>query len=79
MRLVKFQCTDNEITALAALEDDYDQTRAIEQALSWGESVGLKLEGDIYVAQDVSMPNELVLPVGCFFFGYCKPSRKQEY
>jgi hypothetical protein len=78
MRLVKFQCTDNEVTAVAALEDGYEQLRAIEQALSWGESVGLKLEGDIYIAQDVAMPAEFVLPVECFFFGYCKAGRKQE-
>jgi hypothetical protein len=78
MRLVKFQCTNNEVTAIAALEEGYEQLRAIEQALSWGESVGLKLEGDVYIAQDVPMPPEFVLPVECFFFGYCKAGRNHE-
>jgi hypothetical protein len=78
MRLLQIECTANELMAIVVQEDDYDQASVIDQALSWGESVGLKLEGKVYIAQDVPVPSEFVLPVGCFFFGYCKPSRKRE-
>jgi hypothetical protein len=78
MRLLQIECTANELMAVVVQEDDYDQSSVMDQALSWGETVGLKLEGKIYIAQDVPVPSEFVLPTGCFFFGFCKPSRKRE-
>lgn len=78
MRLLQIECTGNELMAIVIQNEGYDQTSVMDQAMSWGETVGLKLEGEIYIAQDVPVPSEFVLPVGCFFFGYCKPSRKRE-
>lgn len=77
MRLLQVECTGNQLMAIVVQEEGYDQASVIDQALSWGETVGLKLDGNVYIAQDVPLPDEFAIPVGCFFFGYCRPSRKQ--
>jgi hypothetical protein len=67
MRLVKIECTGNEVSAIGCIPDVVDET-IIDWALSWINRKEKQFEGEVYVALNIALPEDFPLEWGVFYF-----------
>jgi len=67
MRLVKVECTGNDISAVGYVPETSDEI-IIDQVLSWKGTPADAFEGNVYVALNIPAPLEFDLDWGAFYF-----------